>query len=168
MKDSTRRKIKNGAMQLGWFVGTVAVSAAVLYYLVPVWLGMLILGVLIVHELAHFGTSQAQGHHAKLPFFIPYGIGITGMTHMPWLFKVTEVKDMKAARNAVAAGPFAGLLLCLIVGLASLMVGFTPGAWAALWLGLYQAYGVTLGSDGRKIRRINRGIKDQVAPAVSV
>ena len=136
---------KSHLIQATYFVGTVSLSALVLNWALPTWMAALVLGVVVVHEFAHYFTALSDGRKTYLPFFIPFIYGIIGGTrvkgHIP-------ESDMKIA----LAGPSASALVCAVAIAVFLQSGFMPGVWCATWLLVSQVYAGTFGGDGRKYR----------------
>lgn len=132
--------------QIGWFMGTVAASAAIMLVFYPTWLMVMLLAVLIAHELGHFGAAKLLSTKTALPMFIPLGPLAVGATWIP-------TKDLKKIRVISMAGPMAGGLVSVAMLIAFLLSGTPLGAWLAGSMAVRELFAATLGSDGRKFRK---------------
>lgn len=154
VKEKTKKIFtKSHAVQAVYFTSTLAFSAFVLNFFLPSWMAAMILGVLVVHEFAHFFTAVRSGRQTYLPFFIPWIYGVIGATrvkgHEP-------VSDQKIA----LAGPKMGAVVCAGAMATCAYLGFWPGFWVAAWMLASQIYSGTFGGDGRRYRRAKAHLTD--------
>lgn len=156
----TAKRLKMSFIEGFYSVGTATTSLAVLWWFLPFWLAVSLVSIVIVHELGHYFTATALGEHVNMPFFLPIFYFVVGGTHVRGDNPVSGIK-------IASAGPIAGSVWAAVIAIAALIVGFMPAVWAALWLGLFQTYSGTLGSDGRKRRRFKRAIDEFKAGAAS-
>ncbi len=146
------KKITWSVTQIGWFMGTIAASAAVMLVFYPYWLMVMLLAVLIAHELGHFGAAKLLNTKAALPMFIPLGPLAVGATWIP-------TKDSAKIRAIAMAGPLAGTLVSVAMLVAFLLAGIPLGAWFAGGMAFREVFAATLGSDGRKFKKAKEGTK---------
>ena len=158
-KKFTAKKLKRAAWQTTYCVGTAAATAAVLYAMLPVWLGMVILAIVAAHEFGHYFMAATLGQDPLLPFFIPLIYGVLGGT-------TVKGKDPLHLMNVALAGPMVGSIVSIIIMIAAFAMGFLPMVWAAFWMLLFQVWSGTFGADGRRYRRHKNEAKqdDHVAP----
>lgn len=140
------KKLTWSITQVGWFMGTIAASAAIMMVFYPYWLMVMVLAVLIAHELGHFGAAKLLNAKTALPMFIPLGPLALGATWIP-------TKDMKKIRAIAMAGPMAGLLVSVAMSIAFILVGSTVGVWFAGGMAARELFAATFGSDGKKFRK---------------
>lgn len=140
------KQITWSVTQIGWFMGTIAASAAIMMVFYPYWLMVMLLAVLIAHELGHFGAAKLLDAKTALPMFIPLGPLAIGATWIP-------TKDTKKIRAIAMAGPLAGTLVSVAMFIAFMLVGSPIGAWFAGGMAFRELFGATFGSDGRKFRK---------------
>jgi hypothetical protein len=156
-------KIKSPLMQVGWFMGTIALSAAIMLAFYPVWLIVMLLAVLIAHEMGHFGAAKLLGAKSKLPFFIPLGPLVMGATWVQTRKRTNEIAVISMA------GPFAGFLVAAAMFIALALVGSNIGAIFAVGLASREVLSATIGSDGRRFRKAKKGEKPlNTLPRISV
>lgn len=132
--------------QAGWFMGTIAASAAVMLVFYPYWLIVMLMAVLIAHELGHFGMAKLLGVKAAMPMFIPLGPLAMGATWIP-------TKDKRNIRLISMAGPLFGSVVSSAMLIAFLLVGSTIGVWFAGGMVIRELLTATFGGDGRKFRK---------------
>ena len=142
----TAKKLKRAAWQTTYCVGTAAATAAVLYAMLPIWLGIVILAIVAAHEFGHYFSALSLGQNPLLPFFIPLIYGVLGGT-------TVKGKDPIHLMTVALAGPMVGSIVSVIVMITALAMGFTPMLWAAFWMLLFQVWSGTFGADGRRYRR---------------
>jgi hypothetical protein len=142
-------KISWSLTQIGWFMGTVAASAAVMLVFYPYWLIVMLMAVLIAHELGHFGAAKLLNAKAALPLFIPLGPIAVGATWIP-------TQDAEKIRAISMAGPIAGLLVSLAMFIAFLLAGSPLGAWFSGGMAIRELLNATFGGDGRKFRKARK------------
>ena len=152
-----RRSNRRAAFETFYFVGTTVATAAVLYAMLPVWLGGAFLGMHLIHEMGHYAVLAHFDQKPWLPFFIPLFFIVRGTT-------AYEGEDPEHLRKAALAGPLAGLVFALAMAAFCLWMGFIDGAFAAGWLALYNVYAALLGSDGRDYRRYTRAWREASVP----
>ncbi|MEY3697077.1 MAG: hypothetical protein RJA41_727 [Actinomycetota bacterium] len=143
--------------QIGWFMGTIAASAAVMLVFYPFWLIVMLMAVLIAHELGHFGAAKLLGAKAAMPMFIPLGPLALGATWIP-------TKENFQIRAISMAGPMAGLLVSVALSIAFVLVGSNIGLMFAGGMALRELFAATFGSDGRKFRKA-KGEEESVMPS---
>jgi hypothetical protein len=144
------KKITWSITQIGWFMGTIAASAAIMMVFYPYWLMVMLLAVLIAHELGHFGAAKLLNAKTALPMFIPLGPLAIGATWIP-------TKDLSKIRAIAMAGPLAGTLVSVAMLVAFVLVGSPIGAWFASGMAVREIFAATFGSDGRKFRKAKEG-----------
>lgn len=132
--------------QIGWFMGTIAASAAIMLAFYPVWLIVMLMTVLVVHELGHYGAAKLLNDKAFLPAFIPLVFLVLGATWIP-------TKDPEHIRVISMAGPMLGLAVSVAMCIAFLLLSSPTGAWFAGGMALREVIAATFGSDGRKFRK---------------
>lgn len=140
----TKRRI----WQAAYFTATVGVTAYLLVYMLPLWLAVLVLGVVVLHEFGHYFTGLKRGREVSLPFFIPAVWFVLGGTKIKG-----DETDPEGTMKIALAGPTVGLVICAGGMITGAVMGFWPLFWASFWLGLFQVYNGTFGSDGRRYRR---------------
>lgn len=133
-------------------VATACATAAVLYYLLPFWLGLMILTVLVLHEFGHYFAAYGQRKLPDLPIFIPLIFTVIGMT------RVHGMPMDEAGQIILLWGPLVGLIVAAAFLIAAILTTGLGSAMfiAAVWMIVFQIYSATLGSDGRKFWRIRR------------
>jgi hypothetical protein len=136
-----RRKVQQALA----FAVTLAVSAYVLWYLLPTWLAAFIVGVVVVHEFGHYFAAKMKGFQAKLPLFFPGIYMMMGATQLP--------DGGNKNPTVILIGPTIGMIASAGLMIGSYFVGFMPGVYAAGWMFLFQFYSGTFGSDGKAYRR---------------
>lgn len=155
-------KLKSPLLQIGWFMGTIAFSAAIMIYFFPTWSIIMLLAVLIAHEMGHYSAAKVMGIKSALPFFIPLGPLVMGATWIP-----TKLEEH--IRVISMAGPFAGFLVAVAMSIALTLVGANVGAIFAAGLATREVFSATIGSDGRKFRKAKRRGKTlDTFPRISV
>ncbi len=146
LKKINARKVKRAAWQATYCIGSAAATAAVLYAMLPLWLGMLIMIIVAAHEFGHYFAAATTGQMPLLPFFIPLIYGVLGGT-------TVKGKDPTHLQSVALAGPVVGSIIAIIMMLAAITMRFTPMAWASMWMLLFQVWSGTFGADGRRFRR---------------
>lgn len=149
----TKREIFFHAMvEAAITVATAAATAAVLYYLLPLWLGLMILTTLALHEFGHYFAAVGQRKQPDLPLFIPLIFTVIGVT------RVHGMPMDESGQIILLWGPLVGILVAAAFLLAAILVAEIGSAMfiAAVWMIVFQLYSATLGSDGRKFWRIRR------------
>jgi len=146
------KKITWSVIQIGWFMGSIAASAAIMLVFYPYWILIIMLAVLIAHELGHFGAAKLLNTKTALPMFIPLGPLAIGATWIP-------TKDFSKIRAIAMAGPLAGTLVSAAMLIAFMLVGSTLGALFAGGMAVREIFAATFGSDGRKFRKAKEGTK---------
>lgn len=144
------RKFNKSFMQIGWFVGTIAASAAIMLAFYPYWLIVMILAVLITHELGHYGAAKLLNTKAALPIFFPLGPVALGATYIP-----TQDKDK--IKVIAMMGPLAGLTVSLSMLIAFILLGSNLGMIFASGMAARELFAATLGGDARKFRKAKEG-----------
>jgi len=140
------KKIKRAAWQSAYCLGTAAATAAVLYAMLPLWLGAVIMIIVAAHEFGHYFAAAKTGQMPLLPFFIPLIYGVLGGT-------TVKGKDPNHLQSVALAGPMVGSIVSIILMMISIAMRFTPMAWASFWMLLFQVWSGTFGADGRRYRR---------------
>lgn len=140
------KKIKRAAWQSVYCLGTAAATAAVLYAMLPVWLGAIIFLVVAAHEFGHYFAAAKTGQMPLLPFFIPLIYGVLGGT-------TVKGRDPNHLQSVALAGPMVGSIVSIIAMFIAIALKFTPMAWASFWMLLFQIWSGTFGADGRRYRR---------------
>lgn len=157
---ATRKKLTSAFLQGAVFVGTLGLSAAILWWFLPLWTTLALVGVILMHELAHYFAAIAHGTPANLPFFFAIGgfnLGlIGGGTRI-------KTKDPYKRLQSVLAGPVVGGLVALAIMAGALIMGFTPAFWVGLLALFQQTLTATVGGDGRRYRRYKRAIAEDQA-----
>lgn len=146
------KKITWSLTQAGWFLGSIAVSAAVMLAFYPAWLIVMLMAVLVAHELGHFGVARLLEIKSSLPLFIPLGPLAMGATYIP-------TKEQKHIRAISLSGPIAGFTVSIAFLIAFLLVGSTIGIWFAAGMTLKEIFSGTIGSDGSKFRKAKEGTR---------
>lgn len=142
---------KRNIAQAVYFTGTVALTYFVMDYFLPMWLNLMLISVVIIHEMTHFIVAVRRKQDPRLPFFVPWVYGITGAT---WIGE----DDPVHGQNIALAGPLAGMIVSAFWGIGSAIVGFTPGIYAAAWVFAQQVFIGTFGGDGRRYKRYGKRI----------
>lgn len=140
------RKLKRAAWQATYCLGTAAATAAVLYAMLPLWLGAVIMLIVAAHEFGHYFAALRLDQMPMLPFFIPLVYGVLGGT-------TVKGKDPRHLQSVALAGPMIGALISVVIIMISIAIKFTPMAWASFWMLLFQVWSGTFGADGRRYRR---------------
>lgn len=140
------KKVKRAAWQATYCLGSAAATAAVLYAMLPLWLGAVIMIIVAAHEFGHYFAAMRTSQMPLLPFFIPLIYGVLGGT-------TVKGKDPNHLQTIALAGPMIGSLVSFAMMLVAVALKFTPMAWASFWMLLFQIWSGTLGADGRRYRR---------------
>lgn len=150
IKDKKKRQTLTRCMLEGfYFTVSAGLSFLVLWWFLPMWLSLMLLSIVMVHEMGHYAVAAYHGYDVWLPFFFSIVIGVIGGTYV-------GTDDPEERVKFQLAGPLAGGLCAAVWGCAALMSGFLPGVFAALWSILSQILTATIGGDGRKHRRYKR------------
>lgn len=130
-------------------VGTLAASAAVLYGLTGSPIALVGLTVLVAHEFGHYFAALSANGTVKLPLFIPLGFITIGATY------IKDVPLPKAGGVALAGGIVALITLTLIL-LAFIALEIPEMLIPILGFAAYEVVSISVGSDGRKYRSVQR------------
>lgn len=144
----TTKQLQNLTLSIGSALGT----AAVLYFFVPVYAAVIIFLVLVAHEMGHYTLANILGATAIPPLFIPVIFGAVGWTRVKNLARRYQVL-------VAAAGPIAGMILAIGVLIGGLLAACLPIVYVATGALVFELFNITIGSDGRKIRRARRESK---------
>ena len=125
---------------------TGGIGGAMMAVLLPIETTILLSSILLFHELAHYLTALGVEAKPELPFFIPLGIVMIG---------VTRVRELRVRHVPLVAlsGPIVGTFLsifALSLGLVLKSPRLVLGSSCSL---MFEVYGGTFGSDGSKARK---------------
>lgn len=147
-------QVRTRIVQLGFLLGTAALSAAVLLQFMPVFIVGTMMIVLICHEFAHWVTAQLFDGRTLTPVVIPLFIMAIGIV------RVRGLGPEGKAATAIS-GPICGVLIAL--GLCIAVLAFATPGLVVFPLGslLFELYSATFGSDGRTYRHLRRQLNAQ-------
>lgn len=128
---------------------TGSIGGATMGYFLPLELAVLFSCVLLFHEFSHYLTALIVNAKPQLPFFIPLGFAIIGIT------KVKGIKT-KDVRLVALSGPIVGAFVSLTALLLGLVLGSSVLVIGASCSLVFEVYSGTLGSDGAKARKIQK------------
>lgn len=145
---SSSTKRKPTVASVGLSLGSALGAAAMLYVWLPLSIALFTCAIVIIHELGHGLLGSAYKAEPSLPYFIPIGVGVIGLTR---IYRLPELSK-RMRRYLFLAGPVAGITAILqFAGLAGIaLLGNTPLTLAVVCTLLWEAYGAILGADARK------------------
>jgi len=143
------KKLQRSSIEGAYLFVSLAASAAVLWWFLPLWVAAVMLAVTIAHEFGHYFKAVYHGSDAWLPFFVPLVFGLYGAVYV--------ATDEAAERvKFVLAGAPVGAFIALAIAIGCAITSFMPGVWLACWQIIFQLFSGTWGSDGRKYRRCRK------------
>jgi len=126
-------------------VGSAAGTAAVMYAVWSTVVVFLMLAVVILHEMGHFYSAQFSGVETGYVVFIPFILGILGIT------QIHDIPDELQRRIAIA-GPVAGVIASAIIFAIVWLLQFVSLILPALLLMLFEALNLVIGADAKRFR----------------
>lgn len=139
-----RNQLALRIFKLSLTAGSAALTVYVLDYFLPVWLTAAIASTVFVHEFGHYFTAIRLGRKADPPLFLPFIWGVVGGTRIH-----NRGSDPEVDAQIHLAGPTWGFIWAMGGAAFSLYFAQTTIMWAFLWLGAFNLWHGTLGSDGK-------------------
>lgn len=146
-----RNKLFKKTPKLFYTIASLGALAAINYTLIPTPFVFLALGVLLVHELAHYFTAKRLGAEVSLPIFIPLPFIAIAFTKAKGLSSRSKMK-------VALSGPVTGFIAAVLFIIFNFIFQIVPSLSLVI-LAIGEILFNFIGTDGKKYRSAKKDIK---------